>query len=200
MQAATSSLRLQFGFGPAITWATSPSFSLIFALQAIRLFLSGAKVPHCRGRIFERMELIEDEGRIPSGGDILVGISDTCRPVGRYRQLLGREQAVLSADCSKRAVTCSSTRPEVPTPTQSNGLSPNSSTFVEKIDYELRTNSGRGRCLAGQFFVQRMRKSPPESRIRSDSTWTKTAPATAKENIPKEAPDHSFNSLHRIRF
>ena len=45
-----------------MTWATKPSFSLIFAIQAIRLSLSGAKVLHCGGRIFERMELIEDEG------------------------------------------------------------------------------------------------------------------------------------------
>ena len=49
--------------------------------------------PHCVGRVFESMALIEDENRIPSGEDLLADIPDPCCPV-RQHQLLGSIHAV----------------------------------------------------------------------------------------------------------
>ena len=50
--------------------------------------------PHRRRRVFDGMELVEDEGRPRAGEDLFADVPDPCRPVGQHDQLFGLEQAL----------------------------------------------------------------------------------------------------------
>ena len=49
---------------------------------------------HGVGRIFEGVVQVEDEGRFPSGQDLLADGPDPRRPIGQHNHFLGREHAV----------------------------------------------------------------------------------------------------------